>query len=168
MNGEIKRNSVRSGNKIWLIDMMVVVVSLFVLIVVVGYSTPYVISSIEGEGLIDGDGALFSIPKTSRLLISEDGNFSSSNQYLLRDGLLIELGEGVYYFKIESEGISEIKSVSLRSKFVLKLVEGENSFYIVNGGDRVIDVMVYDLEGLVYEDRLGKKLNKNRFFGGLR
>jgi hypothetical protein len=66
-------------NKIFAIDMVLIVSTLFFIIVFVGYSTPNVISEIETDD--DIVNVLFSIDKKDEIQLSKNSNFNPSNNY---------------------------------------------------------------------------------------
>ena len=151
------------NKKIFTVDLVVIIGTFLVLIVLIGYSTPLVISPINENNKTKSD-VLFSIKKTDKLFIDDNINFSSQNQYLLKDGFELSLNPGIYYFKTVSNEISEIKTLTVETKVTLELKENQNHYDVINAGVTSIDVLVYDRDSLVYETEL--KSNKNKFFWG--
>ncbi len=139
---------------IWKIDLVIILVSVFVLMGLVGYARPLVIApfdeyeSLEGEVLFEFEGA-------DVLLIDDNVEFSSPEKYVVDNGLILELDPGVYYWKVGGVVGSEVRTLTVKSVVELELVEMEEGFGVVNAGNVRLNVDVYDGEELVERKKLG-------------
>ena len=125
------------------IDLVLIVGSLFVLMLVVGYSRPLVISPID-ELETSESSVLFSIEKAEEILIDDNVDFSSPDKYKIRDGLEISLSPGVYYWKASGVLSSGLRTLTVNSVIDLRLVEGEELFEVVNAGNVHLNVDIFN------------------------
>jgi hypothetical protein len=77
------------------IDLVIVLFSVFSLIFLVGYSRPLVIAPIENFETTDSK-ILFSIEKASKLVIDDNPQFTTPEEYEVYDGMKIDLEPGTY------------------------------------------------------------------------
>ena len=137
--------------------------ALIVLLLVVGYSTPLVISPIKND--TEKGSVLFSIEKTDKILIDDNEDFLSPKQYLLSDGLKLELEKGTYYIKSVGEGgFTYVRKITLMSNFILEFKQNGDSYEVVNAGKNSINVEIYDKTKKISEFEFVSYLDKS--FGG--
>ena len=134
-------------------DLALVGISLVALIFVVGYVSPLVIAPLD-EYESDGD-VLFVIEKADVLLIDDNVEFSSPDEYNIEDGLKIRLEPGEYYWKAVGVLKSEVRTLTIKSIVDLELVKVDGGFGVVNSGNVGLNVDVYDGDELVDKVKLG-------------
>lgn len=125
------------------VDLVIVLVSLFGLIFVVGYVRPLVIAPVDDFETFDSE-VLFSIENGDELLIDDNVDFSSPDVYSVVDGLKISLEPGKYYWRVFGLGASEVRTLTVNSVVSLRLVEDGDFFNVVNSGNLVLNVDVYN------------------------
>jgi len=153
------------------IDLAIVVGSLIVLMAVVGYVQPRVIAPLNDYETSDTE-ILFSIEKAESLLVDDNLEFSSPDEYLIEDGMKIDLKPGTYYWKAVGVLDSEIRTLTIRSEVSLELREIEgDGFGVVNAGNVRLNVDVYNGTELVESVKLGVNeevdADGDKFVGGL-
>ena len=149
-------------------DLALIGVSLVALIFVVGYASPLVIAPLD-EYESDGE-VLFEIEKADVLLIDDNVEFSSPDEYGVEEGLEIRLEPGEYYWKAVGALESDVRSLTIKSVVDLELVRVGDGFGVVNGGNVRLNVDVYDGGELVDRVKLGVgdvSVEGNKFEGGL-
>jgi hypothetical protein len=134
-------------------DLALIGVSLVALVFAVGYVSPLVIAPLD-EYESDGD-VLFVIEKADVLLIDDNVDFSSPDEYGVEDGLEISLEPGEYYWKAVGALPSEVRSLTIKSVVSLELVAVDGGFGVVNSGNVGLNVDVYDGGELVDKVKLG-------------
>lgn len=130
------------------IDIAVVSFSLLVMIFLVGYSQPLVISPVDDFKTQDTE-ILFSIDKANKLVVDDNLEFSTPEVYEVYDGLKLDLNPGKYYWKVIGVTHSEIRTLVIESVVNLELVEEENSYSVINAGNVGLSIDVYDGEELM-------------------
>jgi hypothetical protein len=139
-------------DKIYKIDLVLVVVSLVVLIGLVGYVRPLVIAPLddyESSGEV-----LFLIEKADYLLVDDNPDFTTPNRYVVEDGLEIDFVPGKYYWKAVGVLKSEVRTLTINSIVSLELVKTDGGYGVVNGGNVRLNVDVYDGSELVEKRKL--------------
>jgi len=144
------------------IDFIIVVVSLFVLIGMIGYARPLVISPLNDLVTTNGS-VLFSFEKGNLILIDDNLDFSSPTRINVEDNILINLKPGVYYWKVEGVLSSEIRRLTINSEVNLRLRLSNESYEVVNGGNVVLNVDYYEEGKFVGNETLG--VDKSEFLG---
>jgi hypothetical protein len=139
---------------IWKFDLIIILVSVFVLMGVVGYARPLVIAPIDEYVSIDGE-VLFSFERAEVLLIDDNMDFTTPKEYAVEDGLEIDLDPGIYYWKVSGVLGSEVRSLTIESRVELALIESDEGFSVVNAGNVRLNVDVYDGDELVSKKKLG-------------
>jgi hypothetical protein len=135
-------------DKIWGIDLIVIGFTLLVLIVSVGYAQPLVIAPLDEYESLNGE-VLFEFERADVLLIDDNEDFTSPDEYEVVEGLVVMLEPGVYYWKVVGVLRSEVRKLTIQSKVELKLVETDDGFSVVNVGNVRLNVDVYDGDELV-------------------
>jgi hypothetical protein len=135
------------------IDVIVVVVSLVVLMGLVGYARPLVIAPIDDFESSDGN-ILFSFERADALLVDDNLDFTTPDEYRVVDGEKIKLEPGVYYWKVSGVLGSEIRKLTIKSRVELELVEIDEGMAVVNSGNVRLNVDVYDGDELVEKRKL--------------
>ena len=128
---------------IWKIDLAIVLISVFVLLGVVGYSRPLVIAPIDGLTSSDSE-ILFEFERADVLLIDDNKEFSSPEEYDVSGSEKIILDGGVYYWKVRGFLGSEVRKLTIESRVELMLVERDEGVVVVNMGNVGLNVDVYD------------------------
>jgi hypothetical protein len=142
-------------NKMMLkIDLFLIIGSLVVLIFLVGYVSPLVISPLDNYESSEGN-ILFLIEKADKLVIDDNSEFTSPDEYNVEDGLKIDLEPGQYYWKAVGVLGSKVRSLTVESLVNLELreVDGE-SYEVVNSGNTRLNVDVYNGVELVDKIKL--------------
>jgi hypothetical protein len=146
------------------IDFAVVFVSVFALIFLVGYVRPLVIAPIDNYSTSETT-VLFSIENADRILIDDNADFTTPEEYAVKDGAEINLEPGEYYWKAVGVGNSEVRTLKIMSEVNLEMRDsGEGSYEIVNSGNVRLNVEVYNGSNLVENVKLG--IGEERLSGG--
>ncbi len=140
------------------IDLVVIVGSLTVLMFLVGYMNPLIIAPLDEYETSDAD-VLFVIDKAEVLLIDDNLDFTTPDEYRVEDGLKINLGPGKYYWKVVGILGSDIKTLTINSVVSLELKDMDGGYGVVNSGNVRLDVDVYNGTELI--DRV--KLDVDNF-----
>lgn len=153
------------------IDLVVIVGSLIVLMVLVGYIQPMIIAPLDDYETLDSE-VLFSIEKAESLLIDDNSDFTSPDEYAVEDGMKIDLQPGTYYWRAVGVLDSEIRKLTIKSEVNLELREIEGDGYgVVNAGNVRLNVEVYNGTSLVEKVKLGVSeetdVRGTKFVGGL-
>ncbi len=152
------------------IDLVMIVGSLVVLMFLVGYVNPLVVAPLDEFETSERE-VLFVIDKADVLLIDDNLDFTTPDEYRVKDGLKINLGPGKYYWKVIGILNSDIKTLTINSVVDLKLVEIEEGFGVVNSGNVRLDVDVYNGTELVDKVKLGvggfSDVKGDKYIGGM-
>lgn len=155
---------------IWKIDLVIILVSAFVLMGLVGYARPLVIAPLDEYESLNGE-VLFEFEGADVLLIDDNMEFTTPDEYVVSDGLKVRLNSGVYYWKVVGVLGSEVRMLTINSVVDLELVEipldtkdqtGQAKFGVVNAGNVRLNVDVYDGEELIER----RKLDVDESVGG--
>jgi len=139
------------------IDLVLIVGTASILMFLIGYSQPLVISPLDGSEISESS-VLFSFEKANTILIDDNAEFTSPRTIKVQDNLIISLKPGTYYWKVQGLLESEIRKLTINSQVDLKLKQKdskENLYDIVNAGNTVLDVDVYDEDTLQETVSLG-------------
>jgi len=147
-------------NKIYAIDLIVLVGSLVVILGIVGYATPLIISPSDNS-VTANNSVLFSFEKGSAIMIDDNKDFSSPEIINVENNLVINLKPGHYYWKVKGLLQSEIREFTIQSEVELKLKEAGNKFEVVNAGNVELNVDIYNNESLNGSIILKVDENKN-------
>ena len=142
------------GNKmktVYKIDLFLIIVSLVVLMSAVGFVNPLVVSPLDGYETSDTE-VLFSIGNADVLLIDDNLDLTTPEEYYLEDGLKINLKPGKYYWKALGVLESEIRTLTINSEISLMLEFNGEEFDVVNAGNVKLKVDVYN--GTEFVDRI--------------
>jgi hypothetical protein len=138
---------------IWKIDLIVILVSVFVLMGLVGYARPLVIAPLDGYES-SSDKILFEFDRADVLLIDDNMDFTTPKEYGVSEEKIVRLDPGVYYWKVKGVLGSEVRTFTVNSRVELELVETEDGVAVVNAGNVRLNVDVYDGEELVERKKL--------------
>lgn len=156
-------------DKIYKIDVVVVIVSLVVLMGIVGYVRPLVIAPLDDYETSDTE-ILFSIEKADVLLIDDNLDFTSPDEYSLVDGLEINLMPGKYYWKAVGVLDSAVRTLTINSEVSLILEFDGEGYSVVNAGNVRLNVDVYNGTELVESMKVGvgseANVDGDKFVGG--
>jgi len=156
---------------ILVLDLIMVVGTLLVITVLVGYGRPLVISPLDDLTTTNAS-VLFSFEALNEVLILIDDNmeFTSPEEIYVQDNLVINLKPGEYYWKIESGFTSEIRKLTIESEVELKLKKLEDGYEVVNSGNVRLNVDIYDGDILVGDVVLdvdeSEEVSGTKFVGG--
>jgi hypothetical protein len=137
---------------VYKIDLVLVIVSVVVLMGLVGYARPLVIAPLddyESSGEI-----LFLIEKADYLLVDDNTDFTTPDRYDIREGLMIVLIPGQYYWKAVGVLGGEVRTLTINSVVSLELKEVDEGFGVVNAGNIRLNVDVYNGTDLVEKRKL--------------
>jgi len=139
---------------IYKIDVVVILVSIFVMIFLVGYVRPLVIAPLD-EYETNENSVLFVIENADKLLIDDNMEFTTPEEYVIGEGLKINLKPGKYYWKAVGVFKSEIRSFTINSEVILELRKIEEGRYgVVNSGNTRLNVDVYNGTAIVDKMKL--------------
>ena len=133
-------------------DLVLVGISLVALIIVVGYASPLVIAPLDEY---ESDGDVLFVVENANVLIDDNIEFSSPDEYDVGDGLEIRLEPGEYYWKAVGVLGSDVRRLMINSVVSLELVKVGDGFGVVNSGNVGLNVDVYDGGELVEKVKLG-------------
>jgi len=128
----------------YIMDVILITITLMVLVIIGGYATPLVIAPADKLETTN-NSILFSFEKANAILIDDNLNFTSPEKIYVKDNLVINLMPGIYYWKIE--GIlkeSEVRELTIKSEVNLKLKEAGEKIEVVNAGNTILNVDIYD------------------------
>jgi len=153
------------------IDIVIVTISLMLLIFLVGYMRPLVIAPLDSHETTESE-ILFSIEKADILLIDDNYDFTTPNEYPLKDGLKINLEPGKYYWKAKGIVESEVRTLTIISEVNFELWEIDDVNYgVFNAGNVRLNVDVYNGTEFVGSKKIEVKknlsLSGDKFVGGM-
>jgi hypothetical protein len=135
------------------IDLIVILVSVFVLMGIVGYARPLIIAPFDEYESMDGE-VLFEFARADILLIDDNEDFTTPDEYRIVDGERVELEPGIYYWRVSGVLGSEVRKLTINSRVELELVERGEGMAVVNAGNVRLNVDVYDGEELIEKKKL--------------
>ena len=151
------------------IDFILIGISAVILLGLVGYAQPLVISPINGL-VTDNSSVLFSFGKADTIMIDDNEDFTSPLLIRAEDNLVVTLEPGKYYWYIEGVRESEVHTLTIMSKVDLRLKPSGEDYEVVNAGNVRLDVSVYNGTELKEEKTLDKGSSFNSsgslFVGG--
>ena len=154
---------------IYKIDLVLVLVSITVLMGVVGYVNPLVVAPLDDYETSETE-ILFSIDKADVLLIDDNFDFTTPDEYSLENGLKINLKPGKYYWKVVGILESEVRTLMINSEIDLRLEFDGEGYSVVNDGNVRLNVDVYDGMELVDKLKIGvgdsADADGDKFVGG--
>jgi hypothetical protein len=154
---------------IYKIDIVLVVISLVVLIGVVGYVNPLVVSPLDDYETSDTE-ILFSIENAEVLLVDDNLDFTTPDRYQLKDGLKINLKPGRYYWKAVGVLESSPRTLTINSEVDLRLKFDGEGYSVLNAGNVRLNVDVYNGMELVDKVKVGvgddAEVSGDKFVGG--
>ncbi len=130
------------------IDMMILGVSLFAVMAIIGYASPLVIAPIDNFQTSNGE-ILFDIQNAEVLYIDDNIDFTTPDEYTLTEGLKLNLEPGVYYWKVKGAFGSEIRTLTVNSRIDLQLRKKDDGFEVFNIGNVRLNVEVYNGTSLI-------------------
>lgn len=152
------------------IDLVVIVGSLTVLIFLVGYVNPLIIAPIDEYETSEGD-ILFIIDKADVLLVDDNPDFTTPDEYKIEDGLKIDLEPGKYYWRVVGVLGSEIRTLTITSVVSLELKNVDGGYGVVNSGNVRLNVDVYNGTKLVDKVKLEvgevSDVEGDKYIGGM-
>ena len=152
------------------IDLILVVGSLSVLIYLVGYVNPLVIAPLDNYEGAD-TSVLFSIEKADKILIDDNIDFTTPDEYIVEDGLKINLEPGKYYWKAVGVLESDVRTLTINSEINLMLEFDGDGYSVVNAGNARLNVDVYNGTDLVDKIKVSvgnsAEVDGDKFVGGL-
>lgn len=157
------------AKNVYAIDLVLIVGTVMCLVFLVGYSEPLVISPLDEFETTNGS-VLFSIERAEFILIDDNIEFTSPEEFRVKDGLVINLKPGVYYWKAESVLKSEVRKLTINSEVDLRLKKLGQGYGITNAGNTRLDVEVYN--GTVLVDKIKLDIDEEgnvsgtKFVGG--
>ena len=122
-----------NGKKIYAIDVVLIVGTLFALILLIGYARPLVVAPVDDGNSSD---SLFEFKSVDEIFIGKSLELDDAGRIHLSDGLVIRLKAGVYYWKI-SEG--DVREVTILDEMELKFVDLGDRYGVMSDGV-VVDV----------------------------
>jgi len=159
-----------SKRQMYMLDMLLVGLSLVVVLGLVGYARPLVIA--PADGLVTTDGAvLFVFEKAEIILLDDNIEFSSPEEIYAEDNLVINLEPGNYYWKVKGALSSEVRQLTVNDVVALQLQSVDEGYEVVNVGNVLLNVDVYE-NGSLAGSRLldveeSEEVSGEQFIGGL-
>ena len=142
------------NNNLLKIDLVLIIGSLATLVFLVGYVNPLVIAPLDNYETSERD-ILFSIEKAENLIIDDNIDFTTPDEYKIKDGLKIRLEPGKYYWKVTGILNSNVKILTIKSEVNLELrkIDDEN-YGVVNAGNVQLNVDIYNGTEMIDNVRL--------------
>ena len=137
--------------KVYKIDIVIVVLTIISLVAVGGFVQPLVIAPLNDFETTE-TRILFSIEKAERILIDDNLEFSTAEEYIVTDGLKIDLSPGIYYWKAGGITESEVRTLTIKSEVNLELKENGDLYSVINSGNVPLNVEIYDESGEFIEN----------------
>lgn len=157
---------------IYKIDMVMIlgmVMGLVLLLGIIGFRTPYVISPQDGA-ITTNKTVLFSFENGDYVFIDENKNFTSPRKIMVKDDLVISLEPGVYYWRVEGLVRSMTRKLTVRSKIDLRMEEKDGEYALTNAGNVGLNVEIYNRTGPIQNISLARgeegTVNGTKFIGG--
>lgn len=135
-------------NKIYTIDIAVVVGTLLVLVGAGFYARPLIIAPLDNSTTTNSS-VLFSIERGESILIDDNPEFTSPDTIAIHNTLAITLRPGTYYWRVEGVGESEIRKLVVRSRVDIRLQDSGNQYALVNEGNVPTDVTFLANESVI-------------------
>ena len=146
------------NNNLLKIDLVLIIGSLATLVFLVGYVNPLVIAPLDNYETSERD-ILFSIEKAENLIIDDNIDFTTPDEYKIKDGLKISLEPGKYYWKVIGILNSNVKILTIKSEVNLELRKIDDGNYgVVNAGNVQLNVDIYN--GTEMIDNVKLKINE--------
>jgi hypothetical protein len=133
---------------IYKIDMVILGISFFSLMAIIGYASPLVIAPANNFQTSESE-ILFNIENADILLIDDSMEFTTPDEYMLKEGLKLNLEPGTYYWKVKGILGSEIRTLTVNSKIDLQLRRKGEGYEVFNIGNVRLDVEVYNGTSLI-------------------
>ena len=153
---------------IYAIDFAVIVGSLLLLIIVVGYASPLIIAPVNNLETTN-DSVLFLIEKADLILIDDNVEFTSPDEISIKDGMVIRLKPGIYYWKAVGVLESKIRTLTINSEVDLRIEKVGEDYGLVNAGNVNLHIEVYNGTELVDNKKLGvgekREISGTKFIG---
>ncbi len=157
-------------DSIWKMDLALIGFTVVILLLLVGYARPLVISPLNKYSSTDGK-VLFLVKKANVIYIDDNPDFTSPNKYVVSNGTKIDLDPGQYYWKAVGVLGTKIRTLTIKSKVSFRLVKIGKDFGVVNDGNVGLNVDIYNGTKLVNKIKLGvgdkSKANGTKFVGGM-
>tara|TARA_Y100000310_G_C20676797_1_gene813565 strand:- start:630 stop:1130 length:501 start_codon:yes stop_codon:yes gene_type:complete len=155
------------------VDWILVAVTVIGLIILVGYASPLVIGPIDEYETTDTN-ILFEIEKADKILIDDNPDFTSPEEFRVAEGLEINLKPGEYYWKAIGVWGSEVRQLIINSEVDLMLRKLENGdaekYGVFNAGNVKLNIDIYEGDELVEKVGLGVdeeiEVKGSKFVGG--
>ncbi len=149
-------------------DFIVIGVSVVLLLGVLGYVSPLVISPLNNMTTTNAS-VLFSFDKADTILIDDNLEFSSPMQLHAENNLIVNLKPGKYYWKIRGARESKVNTLTIVSEIDLRLRDSGNQYELVNAGNNKLNVDIYNgsaLTGNIILEREEKQNVSGTLFVG--
>ncbi|MBU1052087.1 MAG: hypothetical protein KJ718_06065 [Nanoarchaeota archaeon] len=134
--------------KILIWDLILVVGTVLIILgggVYVNYSKGVAFSPPDD---VESTLVLFRFENVNRILVDIERGFGSAREYDVEDDLVITLEPGVYYWKLQGDGFSEVRKIETGTKVSFMLKElGDGSYWVVNADNAVLNVDKYKPNG---------------------
>ena len=135
-------------NKIYTMDIVVVVGTLLVLVGAGFYARPLIIAPLDNITTTNSS-VLFSIERGESILIDDNPEFTSPETVVIHNTLTITLRPGTYYWKVVGVGESEIRKLVVSSRVELRLQESGDKYTLVNEGNVLTNVTFLANESVI-------------------
>ncbi len=149
-------------------DFLVVGLSVVILLGVIGYAQPFVISPLDGLETTN-TSILFEFGKADTIFIDDNTEFTSPILINAENDLVVNLKPGTYYWKIKGIGESKIHTLTIVSEIELRLREVGEKYELTNAGNLPLDVEIYNnslFQGnVVLEVEESENVSGNVFIG---
>jgi hypothetical protein len=134
-------------NNLIVIDLALVAASVLILIGAFVYFEGKQISFSPLED-VESSVVLFRFENVKQILVDDNLEFKSPVEYVARNGLIISLKPGVYYWKLQGDRFSEIRRVETDTEVSFMLKElADGSYWVVNAGGTTLNVEKYKPDG---------------------
>jgi len=139
------KNSIRW---IYVLDVVILLGSFFVILGMIGYTRPLAIAPEDGFES-ESTSVLFTFAKAEKILLDDNQEFTSPREIYAENDLIISLEPGTYYWKVVGVDESEVRELTILSYVDLQLRDSGENYEVVNAGNVALDVDIFDQGTLV-------------------
>jgi hypothetical protein len=136
------KNMVVSKSKVWIVDLILIVLTLVVIVGLVNYGISDDRVLLSPDDFDQRTGELFRFSGVSGIVVSDGLNFEGGERYIVFDGQVIAMNRGLSYMRLDYGGYYEVRSFDLDQNLEMVLRKNGDGSYsvLVNEGDFVVSV----------------------------
>ena len=134
-----------ANKHVFAIHIALLFVSIIAMMFLIGYARPLVIAPID-DLQTSNSSVLFEFEKADIILIDDNRDFTSPDRLNVNNNFVINLKPGTYYWKAQGAGglESDIRELKILSNVDLKMKKRNNKYVLVNAGNTILNVEIYN------------------------